>query len=401
MRKNIFKHNGEEKIIRRLKLNTLSVELEEVSKDMYIYTFQKSLSNIRTESELLPLVADVPGLSDSKYEIENDLITLTYYTRPNSVAFVQYEQKLLHEQLHVLKNIGNLYTSHLKGYTHLLHPNNLYVDDNNIPYVLYRGYVDVMEPLEQVEGDLVRQYQALVFSLFDLKYDFESLYDGALEFVKKTSFLEKVYNAQTMQELQDVIAISYHQEKERYERNHIAILKNRYRVFQNTGILAMILAVIMVIPLSWMLLAKGPFDDKMATASGYYAAERYGDVVSTLSRENVNVLPLAQKYMLARSYLELEPMSNQNKTSAKKSLTYDSDPRVFQFWISLGRDDYKMALDVAKSMNIDAYGYVASFKAVEIIKRSTGSGEQKERDLKIYEDEVRKYEEKIKLSSTS
>lgn len=396
---NIFKQNGEEKVIKTMKLNTLSVELEEVETGVYTHTFQKSLSNIRTQSELLPLVADVFGLADSEYAIDQDMITLTYRTRPNSVPFAQYEKAKLYDQLHVLKNVGSLYASHLKGYTHILHPNNLYIDDNNLPYVLYRGYVDVMEPLVQGESDLVRQYQALVFSLFDTKNDFEGLYNGALEFAKKTPFLEKVYNAQTVKEIQAIIEESYHTEKNRYEKNHVSVLKNRYRIFQNFGILATVLALLMSIPLGWSMLVKTPFDDKMAKASGEYAAERYGDVITTLSKESEGALPNAQKYMLARSYLELESMSEQNKTSAKKSLTYDSDVRVFQFWIALGRDDYKTALDIAKSMNIDAYGYIASFKAVEIIKKSTGSGEQKEKDLKVYEEELKKFEEKLKPSS--
>lgn len=396
---NIFKQNGEEKIIKTMKLNTLTIELEEIEEGVYTHAFQKSLSNIRTQSELLPLVADVAGLSKSKYDIDQDIITLTYYTQPNSVAFSHCEKALLHDQLHILKNIGSLYMSHRKGYTHILHPNNLYIDDNKLPYVLYRGYLDTIEPTVQDENDLVRQYQALVFSLFDTKHDFEGLYNGALEFAKKTPFLEKVYTAQTIQEIQEIIETSYHKEKERYQKSHISILKTRHRLFQNFAILATILALVMAIPLSWALLVKGPFDDKMATASGHYAAERYGDVITTLAKENEGGLPTAQKYMLARSYLELEPMSEQNKTSAKKSLAYDSDIRVFQFWIALGKENYKAALDVAKSMNIDAYGYIASFKAVEIIKKSTGSGEQKEKDLKVYEEELKKYEEKLKISS--
>lgn len=397
---NIFKQNGEEKVIKTMKLNTLTIELEEIEHGVYTYTFQKSLSNIRTESELLPLVADVFGLSDSSYQMDKDMITLSYRTRPNSVPFAFFEKAKLSDQLHVLKNIGSLYASHQKGYTHILHPNNLYVDDNNLPYVLYRGYIDVMEPTTQNESELVRQYQALVFSLFDGKHDFEGLYNGALEFAKKTPFLEKVYNAQTIKGIQAIIEDSYHQEKARYEKSHVSVLKNRYRIFQNFGILATLLALVMAIPLGWAMLIKAPFDDKMAKASSEYAAERYGDVVSTLSKEKESGLPNAQKYMLAKSYLELESLSDQNKASAKKSLTFDSDVRVFQFWIALGRDDYKTALDTAKSMNIDAYGYIASFKAVEIIKKSTGSGEQKEKDLKTYQEELKKYEEKLKPATT-
>lgn len=395
MKANIFKQNGEEKIIKTIKLNTLVIELEEVESGVYAHTFQKSLSNIRTQSELLPLIADVFGLADSEYTIDQDMITLKYQTRPNSVGFATYKNAKLYEQLHVLKNIGLLYTSHTKGYTHVLHPENVYVDDNHVPYVLYRGYLDVMEPLAQTENDLVRQYQALVFSLLDSKYDFEGLYNGALEFAKKTPFLEKVYNAQTIEEIQNIIEESYHQEKVRYEKNHISILKNRYRVFRNFGIVAIVLALLMAVPLSWSLLVKGPYDDKMATASAYYAAQDYGNVISTLSKENPNTLPHAQKYMLAKSYLDLETLNEKTKASAKQNLTYDSDQRIFQYWIALGREDYKSALDYAKSLKNDAYCYVAAYKAVQIISKSTGSGEQKEKDLKVYEEEVKKYEEKI------
>lgn len=396
---NVFKQNEEVKVIKTIKLNTLTIKLEEIEQGVYIYSFPKSLFNIRTESELLPLVADVFGFADSSYIINKNMITFAYHVRPNSVPFANFEKGKLHEQLHVLKNVGTLYASFFKGYTHVLHPHNLYVDDNNIPYLLYRGYVDVMTPLVQTETDLVRQYQALVFSFFDTKYDFEELYNGALELAKKTSFLEKIYTAQTVKEIQNIIEDAYHVEKQRYENTHISVLKKRYRISRKIAVLATVIAFAMAIPLGWVMLVKRPFDDKMAMASSAYAAGRYGDVVSTLAKESEDALPMAQKFMLAKSYLERESISEKNKTSAKRSLTFDSDVRIFQFWISLGREDYRRALDIAKSINIDVYGYIAVLKGIEIIKKSTGSGVQKEKDLKVYQEELKKYEEKLKSAT--
>lgn len=398
---NVFKQNGKEKVVKLIKFNRCSFELEEIESGVYRYSFQKSLSNIQTEGELLLLVTDITGHAPSTYIVDQDNVILTYRIKPNSLAFSAYEKAELHNQLHVLKNIGSLYISHRRGYTHILHPKNLYIDDNKLPYVLYRGYTGVCEPTIQDEGDLVRQYQALVFSLFSKKYNFEELYNGALELVKKTPFLERVYSAQTMQEVEKIIDDLYHKEKTKYENTHISMLKNRYRICKTFGISITVLTMLISSLLIWSLGIKKPFDDKMTMASSHYGAQRYSDVIQTLLKERFESLPQTQKYILARSYLEVEPMSEQNKTSVKMMLTYESDIRAFQFWIALGRDNYQLAFDVSKSMNIDIYGYIASFKAIEIIKKGTDSEVKKEKVLKVYEEEMKKYEEKLKISSKS
>lgn len=394
--KTTFKQNGEEKIIKEIKLNTHAIQLEEIEQGVYSHVFQKSLSNIRTQSELLPLTADVAGLAPSTYTLENDMIEIRYYARPNSIAFSSFANSKLHEKLQVLKNISYVDASFKKGYTHILHPNNLFVDDNNVPYVLYRGYLDVMEPLLQDEDDLIRQYQSLIFSLMDTKHDFEGFYNGALEFTKKTAFLEKVYNAKTIEEIATIVEDSYHKEKEKYEKKHLSVVKGRYRAFQNFGIIGSIFALVMSVALGWVLLVKVPYDDRMAKASSYYAAEQYGDVISTLSHDELSSLPQAQRYMLAKSYLERESMSSDNKNEAKKVFSYNSDYRIFEFWVKLGRNDYKAAIAIAKDMGVPAYGYIATFKALQIIADSTGNGEQKEKDLETYKKELAKFEDQMK-----
>lgn len=392
----IYNQHGEERILKEIKLNTFSVQLEETQKGVYTYNFQKSLTNIKTESELLPLIADISGLAPSSYTIDNDSVVLKYETFPNSVVFTSFKNKKLHEKLQVLKNVRHIYASFKKGYTHILHPNNLFIDDNHVPYVLYRGYQDVMEPLMQTDDDFIRQYQSLIFSLLDTKYDFEALYNGALEYTKKTAFLEKVYSAKTIEEIAEIVAEAYHSEKIKYEKIHFDAVKSRYRLFRTFGIIGTLATVIFASIIGWMFLMKIPKDERMAKASGYYAAEKYSEVISVLSHDEVSNLPKSHQYMLAKSYLDQEAMSNENKAEAKKVLTYDSDPRVFEFWIKLGRDDYKSAISIAKDLESPSYTYIATFKAVKIISKSTGNGDQKEKDLETYKKEVSKYEEQLK-----
>lgn len=388
-----FNQHGETRIIKEIKLNTFSVQLEEVKNGVYTYQFQKSLSNIKTESELLPLTADSSGLAVSSYEIDGDSVQLNYETFTNSVMFTSFSNKKLHEKLQMLKNIRYIDASFKKGYTHILHPNNIFVDDNNVPYVLYRGYQDVMEPLVQPESDFIRQYQALIFSLLDSKYDFEALYNGALEYTKKTPFLEKVYQAKTVDEISEIVTEAYHTEKAKYEKVHFDAVKSRYRLFRAFGLVGTIIALVFSVLAGWMFLVKMPEDEKLSKASSYYAAEQFTEVIKTLEKDDASKLPRAHRYMLAKSYLNEETMREENKADAKKVLTYNSDDRIFDFWIKLGRDDYKSAISIAKDLESTSYTYLATFKAVEIISNSSGDGEQKAKDLETYKKERDKISE--------
>lgn len=397
MQQTVFTKTGEEKIIHTLKLNTLEVRVEKTSDLTYEHVFQKSLSNIGSLSELLPLTTNQSGLASGTYRLEGDLIIFTFHLKNNSVPIETIKNAKLHEKLKVLKNIGQLQDLLKKGYTLILHPKNLYIDTNGVPYCVYRGFIDTMEPLLQTSDELTNQYKALVFSFFDQKYDFESLYNGALDFAKKTAFLEKIYTAKTVEEIANIIEQSYAEELRSYDRKHRVIRKSQHRLLMNFTIIAFISSLIMIVPLSYLFFVKAPFDNTLLKADKEYIAKQYGDVTTTLKNEKPESLPYPQKYALGESSIRLITTINEaSKKSALENIPYGVEDRILEYWIYLYRGDYNKSLNIAKSLNDNNMALAASQSAIEYIKNDkTLDGEQKQELLRKHEEEFEKYYELV------
>lgn len=383
-------------------IGTETIDFEVHEPRAYTYVFQKSLSNVRTTSDILPLMVENIAHVHTEYTIESDDITLRYTPKADHVPFINIHKSERYERLQILKNARTLLESAEKGYTYVLHPLNLFYDDNKMLAAMYVGYDQTLPPIEQSEHDLVRQYQCLVMSTLDTKYDYETLYNGAIDFAKKTPFLQRLYEIKTIQEAITLVEEAYFKEKEVFHQHHRVVTKTSYASYRIIGIVAAIVATLVVIPLIYTVFYSIPTQERYLEASSAFVSGNYGKTTTILRNDAPEQLPQATKYILSYSYLEEEPMSEVNKKSARKTLSIKSDDRILEYWIYLGREDYKKAMNYALELNNDQFKYHAAYRAVEIISDSTSlSGEEKQEELKKYTEERDRLDKELRKSKAA
>jgi type VII secretion protein EssB len=235
--------------------------------------------------------------------MKDDVITLTYTLKENDIFLDNLRKSSNHDKLHVLKNIKDLLESRDAGYTYYLHPNNLVYDDNFLVSSIYVGYRNLIEPFTQDDEELLYQYKCLVASYFNKKYDFDDLYNSSLDVLSKTKFLEQVIQTTSIDELANLLEENFKKEVNNYELGNIIVRKSKYSTYKVLSLLGIIVSVISITLVVNAYVRVIPYENRMNEAVQAFVGGNYGRVISVLRNENIENLPVAQKYMLARAYL--------------------------------------------------------------------------------------------------
>lgn len=361
----------------------------------YEYSFQKSLSNINNISDILPLIIDSKFHVKCNYTENNDEVILSYEIKDSLSKFDNIENYKLHQKLRVLRNVGLIFDGIDSGYTYSINPKNLLIDDNNLVKAIYVGFSDTLTPLSQTNEEVIRQYKCLITCVLE-NHEFEYLLNGGLEIVKKTKFLDRVFNAGNIEEIIEMLEESFKKEEEIFKSDNVTVNKIKYSFYKRFSIISTIGFAICAIVAVYFSLLVIPGKNQLNDASTYFVSDDYGKVINTLRDEEVENLPVAQAYMLAYSYIQLEPLSDENKESALNSISVKSDRRYLNFWIYLGMEDYEKAISLSKELTDLQLQYHATYRAIDIIKKSTDiDGETKDQLLGQYNTSFESLEEQL------
>ena len=118
----------------------------------------------------------------------------------------------------------------------------------------------------------------------------------------------------------------------------------------------------------------------------------YSEVVSQLSDYKVEDMPRVVQFELAESYIINESLTEDQKENVKNTITLESDPLYYQYWIHIGRGSAKEALDIARSLEDRDLIVFALLKYREEIKADESlSGDEKQQEIKEVQAEIDEY----------
>lgn len=300
------------------------------------------------------------------------------------------------DKIRAALNIGNLAVFLKRRISILLHPDNLLWDENLVPQVIHRGLKDIVPPIEMESKDFLLRFKCLVIAINDSKYKFDDLYGGVLDSVRNTAFNKSVKNAQTIEELQDILRVAYKGEAERDLAMTVKLPRRKQKFQQRGFYVSTALAVVLAVVVAYFMIVRVPFDDKMQNSQTHFLSDNYDKVIDDLEEVKPKKLPKTEKYILATSYVNVDKLSTTQKQNVLKNVTLTTDENYLLFWIYDGRGDFDESLNLAKYINDDQLILYTYSKLYDQANENPKlSGTKKQQLLKKYQKQINKYAKKI------
>src|SRR5690625_1477886 len=172
------------------------------------------------------------------------------------------------EKLRLLNNMARLDRFLSTRITFSFHPDLIFLDDNLMPKVTYRGMRNLVPPFEMEEALYLKQFKCFIIALFSKKYTYEQLYNGSLGNVEETEFQRQVRDMEDLTQLKDFLRESYLEEQVKTEQTMSVVPLKRFRLFKQLAIIMIVVSVLLAAPLAYYGFVKSPYQDNLLEAHG-------------------------------------------------------------------------------------------------------------------------------------
>ncbi|SHG92891.1 MULTISPECIES: type VII secretion protein EssB [Virgibacillus] len=374
---------------------TLQFEMDQTNWKMRLPKSQTAVHDVR-QMDIMLHPSDF--FAPLTIEEEKDAFQFTFKLEPRWKNWDHLLQLHRNEKLRLLCNMLQLEPILNTRITFVLHPDNLMVNDNLMPVVIYRGIRKLVPPYEWDEADFLKQLKCYAIALFSKKFNFDQLYHGSLQNATETEFQRQVSEVADLAELKDLLYKSYQEEQVKTEQTMTVVPTKRFRLFKQLSIIMIIVSVLLTVPVIYYGIIKAPYQDNLLEAHGEYLASSYGDVISTLEGEDPEKLPIQTMYILAHSYINVENLPDAEKEVILKNVSLKSDPDYLAYWIYNGRGEFDTSLEKAKYIDDPVLIIHGLIQKIEEAKNNPDlTGSEREKTVKKLQDELEQYREEFDL----
>lgn len=316
---------------------------------------------------------------DGKLRLES-IITEEHYNW-DSLASMIDEEKIRH-----LLNIGNIYSA-LKDttYTYQLTPENLMFSRNAEPMLVFKGIKDQVPPYKSLSAsEFTQSFKAMIVSLLDKKTTYEGLIEGKLPFYKGKLFCESIINAETLEEVQNLLLTKYQEEKKDNQEKYSRISNKTIFGLKLATILTSAVGLISLVGVLYFLLFAMPRQEMISALRLAFVHQDYSKVVTSIKNTDSKSLSQDDKYMVAYSVIMTEPLTEQQKTELGKIST-QSNSDYLRYWILIGQSNIDEAMDIASYLDDPQLMMYGLTKKIDAVQRNPElSAEERTKQLNSY-----------------
>ena len=380
------------------KLTYLEQQLEAVIKKeqgVMTFIFQREKIKLDDPLEMEMLKASDPSIQKEIALTEAELSLVI--TPPSSyINFNQLKKKdeksrwMFASQL--LKKVEN----HALTRLHIMIcPENILVDDSVTPYFLHYGVKESLPPYEKNEDQLFQELKATIAEVVDHKYGFIQ-YLQLHETLELSPITAAIMAANDTNELQEFIHENIAR-LEKQEKELITVTKKKWKGTRYVALGFLIALVPTVIFSLYTLVLAQPKQEAFINSQEHFLQNQYSDVITSLQDYKVESMPKVVQYELTRSYIIIDNgLEDDQREVILNSITLQTDPQYYYYWIYIGRGNAEEALDIARTLedrSLIVYGLInqkAKVKGDTELK-----GEEKQQMLKQIDTELDEYEREI------
>lgn len=298
------------------------------------------------------------------------------------------------KQYQFLLNCAGLWKLYEK-YEFSMDFSNLYFDYNLMPKVLKR------DRQKSNEHNFLEQYKALIAAVLAPKYSFEDYYQGGNDLYVKNKKISKYADRDTIEEVYALLKEEYEKERKNNQDKKTLVRKSeilRHRI--EMPLFAIITAASVILTL-YMYFIEKRFNDCVIAANNAYLSEDYFGVENSLAPIEVERMSVYSKYILARSYIISESLTNSQKENVMSGITLKTEETVLNYWIYVGRLEFETAIEQAQRLgdnDLLLYAYIKY--RVYVSDDLTMNGEEKAALISQLDSAIESLEKQINSDRT-
>ena len=274
-----------------------------------------------------------------------------------------------------------------------IHPKNIFLQ-GSVVKILYFGLEGIMEPIPYTSETFLMTYKALVVSILRPKLDFELLVNGIAAI--SDSLVQDIVACESYDDVIKYIHEAYDKAYQEEKKKKIAVSKLTWRILSiGIGIFSVATITLGVVA-AYYHFWSNPIQKATINAQSHFINKQYDSVADDLQGVAVNRLSKEAKFVLASAYVRLDNLSEEQKSSVLNTITPSSEDNLLDYWIYLGKGDYKKSLDLAQNIGDDQltlHAYTNLYEQTREDKNMNGAEKQKK--LGEYRKEIEELSKKL------
>ncbi|MDM5318062.1 type VII secretion protein EssB [Fictibacillus sp. b24] len=269
-------------------------------------------------------------------------------------------------------------------------PENIVFDQSLTPSFLHYGVKESIPPYEADYERVWKELKATVAFVVDGKFAFQD-YLKLHETIELSSVAKEVIEAENIDALIQLIQKKLDELDEK-DKLILTIPQKKWRITRYAALGLLICFIPALIYTLYSLFFLQPRQEAFVSSNEHFLGKEYSDVVEVMSDYEVEDMPNVVQYQLASSYIINESLTEEQKGNIQNTVTLQSDPFYFQYWIHIGRGNAKEALDIARSLEDQDLIMFALIKYREELKSDDElSSEEKQQKIKEVQAEIDEY----------
>ncbi|MGG3925329.1 type VII secretion protein EssB [Metabacillus fastidiosus] len=360
----------------------------------FVFVFQRARLKMQHQLEIQMLeTLDKP--LHRKIEETEDEVKITIQKPSSFFDFNRVKKKNAYARLVSAGQLVNKAANHsLKRINLIICPENLIFDQSLTPYFLHYGVNESIPPYEEDSARLLQEVKAVTSVLVDGQYDFED-YLKYVEVMKLSDKAKLIQAADSLEELSETLK-QFVTELEEKEKHTVYLPKKKWQVQRYVFWGTIILLIPAIIYSFYSVLFIQPKQDAYVKGNEYFLREKYSNVIDVLNQYSPEGMPYSVQYELAFSYVLNEELGELQKENVQKTITLQTDPDYFVYWIYIGRGMNKEAIDLARSLedrDLIRLGLIKYREDIKAMDKLTG--EEKEKEIEAITEELKQFEREI------
>ena len=274
-----------------------------------------------------------------------------------------------------------------------IHPKTIFLQ-GSVVKILYFGLEGIMEPIPYTSETFLMTYKALIVSILRPKLDFELLVNGIAAI--SDSLVQDIVACESYDDVVKYIHEAYDKAYQEEKKKKIAVSKLTWRILSiGIGIFSVATITLGVVA-AYYHFWSNPIQKATINAQSHFINKQYDSVADDLQGVAVNRLSKEAKFVLASAYVRLDNLSEEQKSSVLNTITPSSEDNLLDYWIYLGKGDYKKSLDLAQNIGDDQltlHAYTNLYEQTREDKNMNGAEKQKK--LGEYRKEIEELSKKL------